>query len=226
MVEHDDFQTMYDRWTQTIESTIQQVQTKVKKRNSRIEVRKLCKIKKGLKNQLRQTKDQKEQEILIARIHLMREHIESQREEAEANRVLKIVQQLKEKNRLYGPKIWEIKRKVARDTGTPHSVKTSSGKLMESRKDIFGAYLTHYQNLLRIEVGKTESEKTTETRVEKQFKALSKRKTESHRNEITKEIVKKATKMMRNKRAPDRRLESRVDKKWRRGDRKQSSKTI
>ena len=46
MVEHDDFQTMYDRWTQTIESTIQQVQTKVKKRNSRIEVRKLCKIKK------------------------------------------------------------------------------------------------------------------------------------------------------------------------------------
>ena len=49
MVEHDDFQTMYDRWTQAIEGTIQQVQTKVKKRNSRIEVRKLCKIKNGLK---------------------------------------------------------------------------------------------------------------------------------------------------------------------------------
>ena len=49
MVERDDRQTMYDRWTQTTESTIQQAQTKVKKRNSRIEVRKLCKIKKGLK---------------------------------------------------------------------------------------------------------------------------------------------------------------------------------
>ena len=41
--------------------------------------------------------------------------------------------------------------------------------------------------------------------VEKQFKALSMRETESHRKEITKEIVKKAIKMMRNKRAPDRR---------------------
>ena len=48
-------------------------------------------------------------------------------------------------------------------------------------------------------------EKTTETMVEKQFKALSMRETESHRKEITKEIVKKAIKMMRNKRAPDRR---------------------
>ena len=97
MVEHDNFQTMYNRWTKTIESTIQQVQTEVKKRNSRIEVRKLCKIYKWLKNQLRQTKDQDEREILIARIYLMREDIESQREEAEANRIIKIVQQLKEK---------------------------------------------------------------------------------------------------------------------------------
>ena len=97
MVEHDDFRTMYDRWTQAIEGTIQQVQTKVKKRNSRIEVRKLCKIKKGLKNQLQQTKDQKAREILITRIHLMKEHIQSQREEVEANRIIKIIQQLKEK---------------------------------------------------------------------------------------------------------------------------------
>ena len=175
------------------------------KRDSRIEVRKLRKIKKGLKNQLRQTKDQKEREILTARIHLMREHIESQREEAEANRIIKIVQQLKEKNRLYGRKIWEIKRKVTRATDTPHSVKTSNGELMESRQDILGAYLTHYQNLLRTKDGKTELEKTTETMVEKQFKALSMRETECHRNVITKEIVKKAIKMMRNKRAPDRR---------------------
>ena len=94
---------------------------------------------------------------------------------------------------------------MTRDTDTSHSVKTSSGKLIESRKDILGAYLTHYQNLLRIKVGKTELEKTTETMVEKQFKALSKRETESDRKEITKETMKKAIKMMRNKRAPDRR---------------------
>ena len=45
------------------------------------------------------------------------------------------------------------------------------------------------------------------------------RETESHRKEITKEIVKKAIKMMRNKRVPDRRG-------WRGGDREQSSETI
>ena len=120
----------------------------------------------------------------------MKEHIESQREEAEANRIIKIIQQLKEKNRLYGPKIWEIKQKVRRAKETPNSVKMSNGELMESRQDILGAYQTHYQNLLRVKVGKTELEKTTETMVEKQFKALSMRETESHRKEITKEIVK------------------------------------
>ena len=133
----------------------------------------------------------------------MNEHIHSQWEEAEANRIIKIIQQLKEKNRLYGPKIWEIKRKVTRATETSHSVKTSNGELMESRQGILGAYRTHYQNLLRIKVGKTELKKTTETMVEKQFKALSMRETESHRKEITKEIVKKAIKM-RKKRAQDR----------------------
>ena len=94
---------------------------------------------------------------------------------------------------------------MTRTTDTPHSVKTPNGKLIESRQDILGAYLTHYQNLLSIKVGKSALEKTTETMVEKQFKALSMRETESHRKEITKRIVKKAIKMMRNKRAPDRR---------------------
>ena len=94
---------------------------------------------------------------------------------------------------------------MTRATETPHSVKTSNGELMESRQGILGVYRTHYQNLLRIKVGKTELEKTTETMVEKQFKALSMRETESHRKEITKEIVKKAIKIMRNKKALDRR---------------------
>ena len=94
---------------------------------------------------------------------------------------------------------------MTRATDNPHSVKTPNCELMKSRQDILGAYLTHYQNLLRIKVGKTELDKTTETMVEKQFKALSMRETESHRKEITKGIVKKAIKIMRNKRAPDRR---------------------
>ena len=66
----------------------------------------------------------------------MKEHIQSQQEEAEANGIIKIIQQLKGKNRLYGPKIWEIKRKVTRATETPHSVKTSNGELMESKQGI------------------------------------------------------------------------------------------
>ena len=94
---------------------------------------------------------------------------------------------------------------MTRATETPHSVKTSNGELMGSRQGILGSYRTHYQNLLRIKVGKAELEKTTETMVEKQFKVLSMRETEFHRKEITKEIVKKAIKIMRNKRAPDRR---------------------
>ena len=94
---------------------------------------------------------------------------------------------------------------MTRATDTPHSVKTPNGELIESRQDIPGAYLTHYQNPLRIKVGKTELEKTTETMAEKQFKALSIRETESHKKEITKGIVKKTVKTMRNKRAPDRR---------------------
>ena len=76
---------------------------------------------------------------------------------------------------------------MTRATDTPYSVKTSNDELMESRQDIFGSCLTHYQNLLRTKVGKTELEKTTETMVEDQFKALSMTETESHKKEITEE---------------------------------------
>ena len=55
---------------------------------------------------------------------------------------------------------------MTRATDTPCSVKTPDGELMESRHDILGAYLTHYQNLLKIKVGKAELEKTAETMVE------------------------------------------------------------
>ena len=53
---------------------------------------------------------------------------------------------------------------------------------------------TAFMSLSHNQVGKTEFEKTTETMVEKQFKALSMTETESHRKEITKGIVKKAVK--------------------------------
>ena len=52
-----------------IERTIQQFQTEVKNTNSMIKVRRLCKIKKDIKNQLQMTQDKKEQDILIARNH-------------------------------------------------------------------------------------------------------------------------------------------------------------
>ena len=97
----------------------------------------------------------------------MKEHIQSQRDEAEANRIIKIIQQLKEKIGYMDLKYGKSNRRyVTRTKETPHSVKTSNGELMESRQGILRAYRTHYQNLLRIKVGKTELEKTTETMVE------------------------------------------------------------
>ena len=62
----------------------------------------------------------------------MNEHIELQQEKTEAKRIAKIVEQLKEKNRSQGPKIWEIKRKVSRAIESPHMVKNSQGKLMKN----------------------------------------------------------------------------------------------
>ena len=122
-----------------IERTIQQFQTEVKNTNSMIKVRRLCKIKKDIKNQLQMTQDKKEQEILIATNNLIIEHIDFQREKAKANRTNKKLQQLKKKM-VHGPNIWEIKRKVTRATDTLHTLKNPNGELMESMQDTLGAY--------------------------------------------------------------------------------------
>ena len=45
IVETDYFQLMYEKWSKMMEGSISQVQTKVKKQNRRIEVKKLQKIK-------------------------------------------------------------------------------------------------------------------------------------------------------------------------------------
>ena len=65
-----------------------------------------------MKTQLKKTTDKKKREVVISRIHIMNEHIELQQEKTEANRIARIVEQLKEKNRSQERKIWEIKRKV------------------------------------------------------------------------------------------------------------------
>ena len=53
VVETDEFQVMYKKWLKMVEGSISQVQTKVKKQNRRIEVKKLQKIKKEIKTQLK-----------------------------------------------------------------------------------------------------------------------------------------------------------------------------
>ena len=69
---------------------------------------------------------------------------------------------------------------------------------------ILGAYSEHYRQLLRIKEGKTEAEKAAESKVEKQFNQISEKEEHSERQEITEGLVKKAIKLMRNKRSADR----------------------
>ena len=103
-VETDDFQLMYKIWSKMVEGSISQVQTKVKKQNRRIKVKKLQELNKEVKTQLKKTTDKKEREVLISRIRIMNEHIELQQEKTETKRIAKIVEQLKEKIGVRDPK--------------------------------------------------------------------------------------------------------------------------
>ena len=54
----------------------------------------------------------------------------------EANRIKRIVKQLKKKNRLQDPKIWEVKRQATKHKETPHWIKGKDNQKTESTPEI------------------------------------------------------------------------------------------
>ena len=90
-------QEAYDEWTTKVEEAIRVVQTKVKKRNAKIMVKKLQRIKQGIRQNLKKTVDERVRKILSERINLMKEHIHNENAKTEANRIKLITQQLRQK---------------------------------------------------------------------------------------------------------------------------------
>ena len=197
-------QEAYDEWTTKVEEAIRVVQTKVKKRNTKIMVKKLQRIWQGVRQNLKKTVDERVRKILSERINLMKEHIHNENAKTEANRIKLITQQLRQKNRLQGAKIWEIKRKISKQREQAHWVKNKSGKKVDIMPEIQAAYKEHFQSLLQIREARTTEERDAELSVATRFQEIVAMEEQSDRLTIGTDIVKKAIRKTKSNRAPDR----------------------
>ena len=180
------------------------VETKVKKRNTKIMVKKLQRIKQGIRQNLKKTVDERVRKILSKRINLMKEHIHNENAKTEANRIKLITQQLRQKNRLQGAKIWEIKRKLSKQREQAHWVKNKGGKKVDTMPEIREAYKEHFQSLLQIKEARTTEERNAELSVATRFQEIVAMEEQSDRLTIGTDIAKKAIGKTKSNRAPDR----------------------
>ena len=189
--------------TTKVEEAIRVVQTKVKKRNTKIMVKKLQEIKQGIRQNLKKTVDGRVRKILGERINLMKEHIHNENAKTEANRIKLITEQL-QKNRLQGAKIWEIKRKLSKQREQVHWVKNKSGKKVDTMPEIWEAYKEHFQSLLQVKEARTTEERDAELSVATRFQEIVVMEEQSDSLTIGTDIVKKAIRKTKSNRAPDR----------------------
>ena len=132
-------------------------------------------------------------------------HIYNINKQARAEKIGKVTQELKQKNRQGAPKIWEVRKRLQRKEQCATTVKTTTGQVIEDKNKILEEYKTHYSTLLNTKEAKKREEKETEQEIDQQFEELMKVAKTKQRSDITEEIVIKAIKTMKNKKAPDRR---------------------
>ena len=91
-----------------------------------------------------------------------------------AEKIGKVTEELKQKNRKGGPKIREVRKRLQKKVQRATTVTTATGQVIEDKNKILEEYKTHYSTLLNTKEAKTKEEKETEQEVDQQFAELMK----------------------------------------------------
>ena len=80
-----------------------------------------------------------QQNQIIERIKMIKEHIINKLKESRGNKVHKIADSIK-RNVGNGSKIWEVKRRVTKNKAVKRQIKDSKGKILQDREEIIKEY--------------------------------------------------------------------------------------
>ena len=151
--------------------------------------------------ELKTTKNKLEKHILLQRVKILKEHIIDKLKESRAAKISKVAESIKN-NVDNGGKIWEVKRKLKKKEQNPHQILNSQGQKLENRDEILKEYARYYKELLKVRPAENMEEEEIEQIVDKKFQDII---TEGKidREIITKTEIRKAIKVMKNKKAED-----------------------
>ena len=193
-----DFQTKYSKWEKMVEECIKESTSILKKRNPRKEVQNLYKIRKGIKKDMKYKK--KDEKLLIKyRLEMINSHILNINKKSRADTINKITEELKDKNREKGPKIWEIKRKLQKKTENATSLVKFNGTSVEEKEKILDEYTTYFSNLLVTKKARTENEISIEEEVNKEFEKIITNAKSQQPQEISEKVVEEVIVKMKEK---------------------------
>ena len=158
--ETESTQTVYGQWKKKVSDIVTRNSTTVKKRNPRKKIKLLVQTKKRLKKEAKKSADRK---VAIFKIKMIDEQIKKERGNQFKNKIDKVVEKLRSKNGINGPRMWEVVKRVKRKKVEPATaIKSKDGKILEDPEAIKGRYLEHFQEILQPVVAESEEEKEQE----------------------------------------------------------------
>ena len=196
-------QETYGKWSDAVQKAINDSKITIRNKGPNKEVKRLTRIKNGLRKQLRNEKNAEKQAELKERITLVREHIVTELKKARGIAIKKIVQNIRNKSN-NGNQIWDLKKKIDRKPRCQKALTSKEGQKLITKEDIVNEYQNYYKDLLKTKESTTIEEFVAETKVNMNFDSV-RRKQQNTRgmSKITKDMVRKAMKGIKPNKAAD-----------------------
>ena len=201
--EDADFQTCYDKWKAKVEEIVERHKTKVKKKNPRRSIRNLVKQKKKIKQQMKKATKLRRR-MLTKQVKDIDKRIQEESNMQYKNKIMKVVEELRSKNGINGPNVWEVLKRVRRKKNNPPSaIKDREGKLLEDKEEIKNRYIEHFSDILKPPEAIDLEEKLHEDNVNAIFENIVKIAHQHKKAVTTKEEVQQAVKELKKKKCKD-----------------------
>ena len=166
------FEKLYEEWKEAINLIVERNSTVPKKTNKRKATKALIKAKRNLKREASVATPEARYDI-IGRIKIINEAIKIEDRKQHKSKINKVVNNLKSKNGLNIPNMWEIVKKIKRKKEEPRTaVKSKDGAILEEPEQVKARYLEHFCEILKNKPATTEKEKKQEELIDIAFNRI------------------------------------------------------
>ena len=201
-------QEKYDEWSQKVmDIRKKHEELRKPKRKQRSKTMRLLLAKKKQLNELKnnaqskETKDEIHKEMMA-----LKEMIILEEKDHKYRRLMKTTESLCKNGKFDSGSFWELQKREKSCNDNAHAVRNSEGVKVDTTEEILKAYQDFYGDLLTV-TNKKVAEKAEEPHVEKikmEFSSIMEKGSKQGAKQISSEIISKATKRLKRKKARDR----------------------